>query len=138
MELYTQGEHQFFENFSTFTIVFRTFSVSGENPYFSVFHKLNSKCSLHRKSIFLYADDSFHIAYVPQQWLQIPDGAQTKKSTQPLKLDASYQLHCIILFSENIQFYKRQTEVEQIMSAQEGKAAFLAEAHRYLNSLHPV
>ena len=92
-------------------------SVYSENPYFSVFHKLNSKCSLHRKSIFLYADDSFHIAYVPQQWLQIPDGAQTKKSTQPLKLDASYQLHCIILFSENIQFYKRQTEVEQIMSA---------------------
>ena len=93
------------------------YSVSSENPYFSVFHKLNSKCSLHRKSIFLYADDSFHIAYVPQQWLQIPDGAQTKKSTQPLKLDASYQLHCIILFSENIQFYKRQTEVKQIMSA---------------------
>lgn len=48
-------------------------SVSSENPYFSVFHKLNSKCSLHRKSIFLYVDDSFHIAYVPQQWLQIPD-----------------------------------------------------------------
>jgi len=34
-----------------------------------------------------------------------------------LKLDASYQLHCIILFSENIQFYKGQTEDEQIMSA---------------------
>ena len=48
-------------------------SVSNENLYSSVFHKLNSRCSLHQKSIFLYADDSFHIVYVLQRLLQIPD-----------------------------------------------------------------
>lgn len=48
------------------------YSVSSESPYFSVFHKLNNRCSLHRKSIFLYADDSFHIVYVLQRLLQIP------------------------------------------------------------------
>lgn len=46
-------------------------SVSSENPYFSFFHKLNSKCSLHRKSIFLYADDSFYIVYVLQLHIHI-------------------------------------------------------------------
>ena len=44
----------------------------------------------------------------------------------------------LFCFLKTYSFYKYQTEVEQVMSAYEGKVASLSEAPRYLNSLHPV